>query len=90
MKTAQEIISYFDGELAQLVICDGAPDGKKLKISHNLSFTVTGLHAFDEYLQSQLVFSVEFNIICYLFGKQAFNITSCILSRGGTFVSKVS
>lgn len=27
MKTALEIISHFDGELAQLVVCDGAPDG---------------------------------------------------------------
>uniref|UniRef100_A0A914KP36 Putative tRNA (cytidine(32)/guanosine(34)-2'-O)-methyltransferase n=1 Tax=Meloidogyne incognita TaxID=6306 RepID=A0A914KP36_MELIC len=61
--TAEKIISHFDGQLAQLVVCDGAPD-------------VTGLHAFDEYLQSQLVFS-------------AFNITSCILTPGGTFISKI-
>jgi tRNA (cytidine32/guanosine34-2'-O)-methyltransferase len=27
MKTALEIISHFDGDLAQLVVCDGAPDG---------------------------------------------------------------
>uniref|UniRef100_A0A915DAH0 Putative tRNA (cytidine(32)/guanosine(34)-2'-O)-methyltransferase n=1 Tax=Ditylenchus dipsaci TaxID=166011 RepID=A0A915DAH0_9BILA len=61
--TAVKIISYFDGGKANLVICDGAPD-------------VTGLHAFDEYLQSQLVFS-------------AFNITSYILETGGTFISKI-
>ncbi|CAK5125787.1 unnamed protein product [Meloidogyne enterolobii] len=61
--TAEKIISHSDGQLAQLVVCDGAPD-------------VTGLHAFDEYLQSQLVFS-------------AFNITSCILTPGGTFISKI-
>ncbi|KAL3115925.1 hypothetical protein niasHT_007225 [Heterodera trifolii] len=61
--TAQQIISYFDGSLAQLVVCDGAPD-------------VTGLHAFDEYMQSQLVYS-------------AFSITSHILQNGGTFVSKI-
>ena len=25
--TAKKIISHFDGQLAQLVVCDGAPDG---------------------------------------------------------------
>ncbi|VDP92756.1 unnamed protein product [Echinostoma caproni] len=25
--TADEVISHFDGKLAQLVVCDGAPDG---------------------------------------------------------------
>jgi len=25
--TAEKIISHFDGQLAQLVVCDGAPDG---------------------------------------------------------------
>jgi len=28
--TAEEIISKFDGELADLVVCDGAPDGKSI------------------------------------------------------------
>ncbi|CAH8637084.1 unnamed protein product [Schistosoma bovis] len=40
--TAQQIIKYFDGKLAQLVVCDGAPD-------------VTGLHDLDEYVQSHLI-----------------------------------
>lgn len=40
--TAEKIISLFDGELADLVVCDGAPD-------------VTGLHDIDEYLQAQLL-----------------------------------
>ena len=40
--TAQSIISSFDGQLADLVICDGAPD-------------VTGLHDIDEYIQAQLL-----------------------------------
>jgi tRNA (cytidine32/guanosine34-2'-O)-methyltransferase len=26
VSTAHEIISYFDGNLADLVVCDGAPD----------------------------------------------------------------
>lgn len=42
ISTAQEIISHFEGEVADLVICDGAPD-------------VTGLHDIDEYIQGQLL-----------------------------------
>ncbi len=37
-KTVEEILSHFDGGLADLVICDGAPD-------------VTGMHDMDEYIQ---------------------------------------
>lgn len=40
--TAEEIIKHFEGEKADLVICDGAPD-------------VTGLHEMDIYVQSQLL-----------------------------------
>lgn len=40
--TAHEIISHFEGEHADLVVCDGAPD-------------VTGLHDIDEYIQAQLL-----------------------------------
>uniref|UniRef100_T1J1K8 Putative tRNA (cytidine(32)/guanosine(34)-2'-O)-methyltransferase n=1 Tax=Strigamia maritima TaxID=126957 RepID=T1J1K8_STRMM len=40
--TAEEIIKHFQGEKADLVVCDGAPD-------------VTGLHDIDEYIQSQLL-----------------------------------
>jgi tRNA (cytidine32/guanosine34-2'-O)-methyltransferase len=36
--TAEKIIDHFRGNLADLVVCDGAPD-------------VTGLHDIDEYLQ---------------------------------------
>ena len=36
--TAELIISHFRGNLADLVVCDGAPD-------------VTGLHDIDEYMQ---------------------------------------
>ena len=42
MSTANEIISHFEGEHADLVVCDGAPD-------------VTGLHDIDEYIQGQLL-----------------------------------
>jgi tRNA (cytidine32/guanosine34-2'-O)-methyltransferase len=40
--TAERVISHFDGNQADLVISDGAPD-------------VTGLHDLDEYVQSQLI-----------------------------------
>jgi tRNA (cytidine32/guanosine34-2'-O)-methyltransferase len=40
--TAEEIIAHFQGHLADLVVCDGAPD-------------VTGLHDIDEYMQAQLL-----------------------------------
>ncbi|KAL1916561.1 uncharacterized protein VTP21DRAFT_5752 [Calcarisporiella thermophila] len=40
--TAEQIISFFEGELADIVVCDGAPD-------------VTGLHDMDEYIQAQLL-----------------------------------
>lgn len=40
--TAQEIIGHFEGDKADLVVCDGAPD-------------VTGLHCMDIYIQAQLL-----------------------------------
>lgn len=40
--TAKAIIDVFQGQSAELVVCDGAPD-------------VTGLHDVDEYLQGQLL-----------------------------------
>lgn len=40
--TAEDIIGHFEGDLADLVVCDGAPD-------------VTGLHDMDEYIQAQLL-----------------------------------
>ena len=41
-ETAEDIIKHFQGRLADLVVCDGAPD-------------VTGLHDIDEYMQAQLL-----------------------------------
>lgn len=40
--TSREVIANLGGELAELVVCDGAPD-------------VTGLHEVDEYVQHQLL-----------------------------------
>ncbi|XP_054664531.1 putative tRNA (cytidine(32)/guanosine(34)-2'-O)-methyltransferase, partial [Grus americana] len=42
VSTAQEIQRHFEGQPADLVVCDGAPD-------------VTGLHDLDEYIQAQLL-----------------------------------
>ncbi|KDO31530.1 hypothetical protein SPRG_03458 [Saprolegnia parasitica CBS 223.65] len=41
-KTAEQIIAYFHGQKAEIVVCDGAPD-------------VTGVHDIDEYVQSELL-----------------------------------
>jgi len=40
--TARQVIEAFCGQLADIVVCDGAPD-------------VTGLHEVDQYIQHQLV-----------------------------------
>lgn len=40
--TAAKVISHFDGQYADLVVCDGAPD-------------VTGLHDIDTYIQAELL-----------------------------------
>ncbi|XP_003742681.1 putative tRNA (cytidine(32)/guanosine(34)-2'-O)-methyltransferase [Galendromus occidentalis] len=42
LATAQQIVQQFEGEKADLVVCDGAPD-------------VTGFHDMDEYIQGQLL-----------------------------------
>lgn len=42
--TVEQIIGHFKGNLADLVVCDGAPD-------------VTGMHDIDEYMQAQLLLS---------------------------------
>ena len=44
--TAEKIIKIFEGDKADLVVCDGAPD-------------TIGLHSFDEYIQHELVLSVR-------------------------------
>lgn len=53
--TAYEIIKHFEGEPADLVVCDGAPD-------------VTGLHDIDEYIQGQLLLAA-FNITSHVLKK---------------------
>eukprot|EP01098_Paradermamoeba_levis_P000840 TRINITY_DN10975_c0_g1_i1.p1 TRINITY_DN10975_c0_g1~~TRINITY_DN10975_c0_g1_i1.p1 ORF type:complete len:191 (-),score=45.06 TRINITY_DN10975_c0_g1_i1:25-597(-) len=50
--TANQIISHFDGQKADLVVCDGAPD-------------VTGTHDIDEFVQAQLLLAA-FNITSHV------------------------
>jgi tRNA (cytidine32/guanosine34-2'-O)-methyltransferase len=54
LETAEHIIQHFQGQRAELVVCDGAPD-------------VTGLHDVDEYLQGQLLLSamlITTHVLC--------------------------
>jgi 23S rRNA U2552 (ribose-2'-O)-methylase RlmE/FtsJ len=54
LSTAEEIISHFNGQLADLVVSDGAPD-------------VTGLHDMDQFVQAQLILAVcELLVITYI------------------------
>lgn len=87
LSTAEEIIAYFDDKKAQLVVCDGAPDGNSIEYLYSIlqffqySFDVfnplvTGLHDIDEYIQSQLLLA-------------ALSITTHILMDGGKFVAKI-
>jgi tRNA (cytidine32/guanosine34-2'-O)-methyltransferase len=90
LETANQIISYFDGEMADIVVCDG-------NFFFNIFFfflilifilnffyfllwlgapDVTGLHDMDEYIQAQLILA-------------ALNITTHVLKEGGTFVAKI-
>ncbi|CAH2317105.1 tRNA (cytidine(32) guanosine(34)-2 -O)-methyltransferase [Pelobates cultripes] len=54
VSTAHEIIRHFEGQSADLVVCDGAPD-------------VTGLHDIDEYIQAQLLLAalnITTHVLC--------------------------
>lgn len=55
LSTAKKIIELFEGEKADMVVCDGAPD-------------VTGLHDIDEYIQGQLLLAA-LNITTHLLKK---------------------
>ena len=85
LETAKKIVGYFEGENADLVVCDGAVSLKihwfheKLwthKISIYFQPDVTGLHDLDEYVQAQLLLA-------------ALNITTHVLKLGGNFVAKI-
>lgn len=44
VSTAQEIIRHFEGQPADLVVCDGAPDGEKLTSGAALLKMFPGCH----------------------------------------------
>ena len=91
VSTAERIVSYFEGEHADLVVCDGAPD-------------VTGLHDIDEYVQAQLLLAA-LNITTHVLRQEIVLFTTYLLLRdssqmsnqvhtlksrpGGTFVAKI-
>lgn len=87
--TAERIISYFEGERADIVICDGAPD-------------VTGLHDIDEcvvvYLPRETPASHRYSPVHpdvhrrYVQAQlllAALNITTHVLRPSGSFVAKI-
>lgn len=90
LSTVEMILAEFKSELAELVVFDGAPDGKanstptgsfiKFSVSFifltNSHILVTGIHDLDEYVQGQLLLA-------------ALNITTFLLKKGGTFVGKI-
>lgn len=65
--TAHEIISHFQGEQADLVVCDGAPD-------------VTGLHDIDEYIQAQLLLAA-LNITTHILKKDGVFVAKVFRGR---------
>lgn len=68
-----QVIRHFEGCKADLVVCDGAPDGKIMVFIYLFlmvqycslpcfmlcCFAVTGLHDMDEFVQSQLILAVN-------------------------------
>ncbi len=101
LSTVKSVIDVFNGKLADLVICDGAPDGTFSHYSkcfhHPLTNTiiVTGMHDIDEYVQAQLLLAVSHEHIynmprhSYSIPFQALNLTTHLLRPGGTFVAKI-
>eukprot|EP01128_Nolandella_sp_AFSM9_P008888 TRINITY_DN5545_c0_g1_i1.p1 TRINITY_DN5545_c0_g1~~TRINITY_DN5545_c0_g1_i1.p1 ORF type:complete len:288 (+),score=67.34 TRINITY_DN5545_c0_g1_i1:2-865(+) len=70
--TAEKIISLFKGELADLVISDGAPD-------------VTGMHDIDEYVQAQLILAA-LNITTHLLKKGGCFVAKIFRGRDTTLL----
>ncbi|CAI4231402.1 unnamed protein product [Auanema sp. JU1783] len=72
ISTAERIINHFDGEKADLVICDGAPD-------------VTGLHSLDEFMQSQLLLAA-FNITSHVLKNEGNFVAKIFRARNATLL----
>ncbi|WZZ23370.1 hypothetical protein YC2023_124757 [Brassica napus] len=91
-RTAQLVIIHFDGSKADLVVCDGAPDGITFCFTLHFFFkrhyalskltsceiwgVVTGLHDMDEFVQSQLILA-------------GLTIVTHVLKEGGKFIAKI-
>jgi len=68
IQTVQTIISLFQGQKADIVVSDGAPDGLfffsfsfLFFLAHAL-ILVTGLHDIDEFIQAQLILAVYISL----------------------------
>ena len=95
-QTATDIIEKFHGHKADLVVCDGAPDGL-----HFAQIYFNHTRAFSDRIACFRRVSTEPTYICCKQAEQlnvrtsssasfqAFNISTFILREGGTFVSKV-
>jgi tRNA (cytidine32/guanosine34-2'-O)-methyltransferase len=90
LHTINAVLSHFQGCQADLIVCDGAPDGEcpslpcdEFDVSRQRPLipfsppSVTGLHDLDEYVQGQLILA-------------ALTVVVHALRPGGTFVVRVA
>lgn len=95
LSTAQEIIAYFNDQKAQLVVCDGAPDGKFSLISFDpVNLLLSPLLLTLLLLSFGLLYAVTglHDIDEYIQSQlllAALSITTHILMDGGKFVAKI-
>lgn len=85
LSTAEEIISHFDGKLADLVVSDGAPDG----IYSFFFFLTVFSHWSSRYGP---IYTIPINFSSMFFSNsyfKALNITTHILRKGGNFLAKI-
>ncbi|XP_046405474.1 putative tRNA (cytidine(32)/guanosine(34)-2'-O)-methyltransferase [Ischnura elegans] len=72
LSTATQIINHFEGDKADLVVCDGAPD-------------VTGLHDMDEYIQHQLLLAA-LNITTHVLKEKGTFVAKIFRGKDITFL----
>ncbi|XP_071439300.1 tRNA (cytidine(32)/guanosine(34)-2'-O)-methyltransferase-like [Hetaerina americana] len=72
LSTACQIINHFEGDKADLVVCDGAPD-------------VTGLHDMDEYIQHQLLLAA-LNITTHVLKEKGTFVAKIFRGKDVTFL----
>ena len=90
MSTAETIINYFDGQLADLVVCDGAPDGIKLQqILQILNDSSYWTSRYGSIYSSSTHSRCKCNTLSFFNTIKALNITTHILKPGGTFLAKI-